>query len=64
MDREAILREVRAALEALGVHAIEACSSPLRGPAGNVEFFFRIARDGTPVDDERIDALVVEANAS
>ena len=60
----AILREVRAALEALGVHAIEACSSPLRGPAGNVEFFFRIARDGTPVDDERIDALVVEANAS
>jgi hypothetical protein len=46
------------------VHAIEACGSPLRGPAGNVEFFFRIARDGTPVDDERIDALVVEANAS
>jgi 23S rRNA (cytidine1920-2'-O)/16S rRNA (cytidine1409-2'-O)-methyltransferase len=60
----AILREVRAALEALGVHAVEACVSPLRGPAGNVEFFYRIARDGTAVDDERIDTLVTEANAS
>jgi 23S rRNA (cytidine1920-2'-O)/16S rRNA (cytidine1409-2'-O)-methyltransferase len=60
----AILREVRAALETLGLHAIDACVSPLRGPAGNVEFFYRIARDGTPVGDERIDELVVEANAS
>jgi 23S rRNA (cytidine1920-2'-O)/16S rRNA (cytidine1409-2'-O)-methyltransferase len=60
----AILREVRAALEALGVHAIEACASPLRGPAGNVEFFYRIARDGTPIDDARIDALVAEAGAA
>jgi 23S rRNA (cytidine1920-2'-O)/16S rRNA (cytidine1409-2'-O)-methyltransferase len=60
----AILREVRASLEALGVHAVDACVSPLRGPAGNVEFFYRIAREGTPVDDARIDALVAEANAS
>jgi 23S rRNA (cytidine1920-2'-O)/16S rRNA (cytidine1409-2'-O)-methyltransferase len=60
----AILREVRAALEALGVHPIAGCVSPLRGPAGNVEFFYRIARDGAPVDDARIDALVAEANAS
>jgi 23S rRNA (cytidine1920-2'-O)/16S rRNA (cytidine1409-2'-O)-methyltransferase len=60
----AILREVRAALEALGLHAIDASVSPLRGPAGNVEFFYRIARDGAPVGDERIDELVVEANAS
>ena len=60
----AILREVRAALEALGVHAVDACCSPLRGPAGNVEFFYRIARDGVPVDDARIDALVAEASAS
>jgi 23S rRNA (cytidine1920-2'-O)/16S rRNA (cytidine1409-2'-O)-methyltransferase len=60
----AILREVRAALEALGVRAIAACASPLRGPAGNVEFFYRIAREGTPVDDARIDALVAEANAA
>jgi 23S rRNA (cytidine1920-2'-O)/16S rRNA (cytidine1409-2'-O)-methyltransferase len=60
----AILREVRAALEALGLHAVDACVSPLRGPAGNVEFFYRIERDGVPVDDARIDALVAEANAS
>jgi 23S rRNA (cytidine1920-2'-O)/16S rRNA (cytidine1409-2'-O)-methyltransferase len=60
----AILREVRAALEALGVHPIDACVSPLRGPAGNVEFFYRIARDGTAIDDERIDTLVTEANVS
>jgi 23S rRNA (cytidine1920-2'-O)/16S rRNA (cytidine1409-2'-O)-methyltransferase len=60
----AVLREVRAALEGLGVHAVEACVSALRGPAGNVEFFYRIARDGTPVDDARIDALVAEAGAA
>jgi 23S rRNA (cytidine1920-2'-O)/16S rRNA (cytidine1409-2'-O)-methyltransferase len=58
----AILREVRAALEALGVHAVDACVSPLRGPAGNAEFFYRIARSGTTIDDARIDALVREAN--
>jgi 23S rRNA (cytidine1920-2'-O)/16S rRNA (cytidine1409-2'-O)-methyltransferase len=59
----AILREVRAAIEALGAHVVDACLSPLRGPAGNVEFFYRIERDGTPVDDERLDALVAEAYA-
>ncbi len=58
----AVLREVRAALEALGVHAVNACASPLRGPAGNVEFFFRVARDGAPVDDARLEQLVAEVN--
>ena len=60
----AILREVRASLEALGVHAIAGCVSPLVGPAGNVEFFYRIAREGVPIGDLRIDALVAEANAA
>jgi 23S rRNA (cytidine1920-2'-O)/16S rRNA (cytidine1409-2'-O)-methyltransferase len=60
----AILREVRDSIEPLGVHAIAACSSPLRGPAGNVEFFYRIARDGERVDDARIETLVAEANAA
>jgi 23S rRNA (cytidine1920-2'-O)/16S rRNA (cytidine1409-2'-O)-methyltransferase len=60
----AILREVRAALEALGAYAVDACLSPLRGPAGNVEFFYRIARAGRPVDDARLDALVAEAYAT
>jgi 23S rRNA (cytidine1920-2'-O)/16S rRNA (cytidine1409-2'-O)-methyltransferase len=59
----AILREVRDALEALGVHAIDGCLSPLRGPAGNIEFFYRIAREGVAIDDARIDALVAEASA-
>jgi len=57
----AILREMRDALEALGVHAIDVCRSPLVGPAGNVEFFYRIERTGTPVDDARIDALAADA---
>ena len=60
----AILREVRDSLVPLGVHAIAACSSPLRGPAGNVEFFYRIARTGASVDDARIDEIVAEANAA
>ena len=59
----AILREVRDALALLGVVAIDACRSPLRGPAGNVEFFYRIERAGTPVDDARIEALVAAAHA-
>jgi 23S rRNA (cytidine1920-2'-O)/16S rRNA (cytidine1409-2'-O)-methyltransferase len=60
----AVLSEVRAALEALDVHAVEACVSGLRGPAGNVEFFYRIVRAGASIDDERIERLVAEANAS
>jgi 23S rRNA (cytidine1920-2'-O)/16S rRNA (cytidine1409-2'-O)-methyltransferase len=58
-----ILREVRASIEALGALVVDACASPLKGPAGNVEFFYRIERAGTPVDDARLEALVAEANA-
>jgi 23S rRNA (cytidine1920-2'-O)/16S rRNA (cytidine1409-2'-O)-methyltransferase len=60
----AILREVRDAIESFGAHAIAGCASPLKGPAGNVEFFYRIARDGVPIDDARIGELVAEANAT
>jgi 23S rRNA (cytidine1920-2'-O)/16S rRNA (cytidine1409-2'-O)-methyltransferase len=60
----AVLREVRDALAALGAYAVDACASPLRGPAGNVEFFYRIERAGEPVGDARIDALVAQANAA
>jgi len=60
----AILHEVRASVEALGLRVVAACASPLRGPAGNVEFFYRIAREGVPIDDARIDAIVAEANAA
>jgi len=57
-----VLHEVRAALAALGALVVDACLSPLRGPAGNVEFFFRIERGGTPIDDARLDALVARAH--
>jgi 23S rRNA (cytidine1920-2'-O)/16S rRNA (cytidine1409-2'-O)-methyltransferase len=58
----AILREVRDALPTAGLVAVAAAISGLRGPAGNIEFFYRIAQLGTPVDDARIDALVNEAH--
>jgi 23S rRNA (cytidine1920-2'-O)/16S rRNA (cytidine1409-2'-O)-methyltransferase len=62
----AVLREVRDAIETLGAHAVDVCRSPLVGPAGNVEFFYRIERAGSGVDDARIEAAVgaaVEGNA-
>jgi 23S rRNA (cytidine1920-2'-O)/16S rRNA (cytidine1409-2'-O)-methyltransferase len=58
----AILHEVRDALPALGLVAVAATVSPLRGPAGNSEFFYHIAASGTAIDDARIDALVAEAH--
>jgi 23S rRNA (cytidine1920-2'-O)/16S rRNA (cytidine1409-2'-O)-methyltransferase len=58
----AILREVRDAIEALGAHAVDVCRSPLVGPAGNVEFFYRIERSGNAVDDARIEAVAAAAS--
>jgi 23S rRNA (cytidine1920-2'-O)/16S rRNA (cytidine1409-2'-O)-methyltransferase len=58
----AILREVRDALPAYGLVAVDAATSPLRGPAGNSEFFYHIFACGTAIDDARIDALVSEAH--
>jgi len=58
----AILREVRDALPAFGLVAVDAMTSPLRGPAGNIEFFYRIMQSGRAVDDARIDALVDTAH--
>jgi 23S rRNA (cytidine1920-2'-O)/16S rRNA (cytidine1409-2'-O)-methyltransferase len=54
----AILREVRDGVRASGVRAVAATVSPLRGPAGNAEFFYRLARTGDEVDDAALDALV------
>ncbi|MBV9409871.1 MAG: TlyA family RNA methyltransferase, partial [Candidatus Eremiobacteraeota bacterium] len=59
----AVLREVRDAVRETGVRAVAATLSPLRGPAGNVEFFYELRRDGDEVDDVRLDALVHEAHA-
>jgi 23S rRNA (cytidine1920-2'-O)/16S rRNA (cytidine1409-2'-O)-methyltransferase len=60
----AVLREVRDAVRSAGVRVVAAALSPLRGPAGNVEFFYELRRDGDEVDDARLDALVVEAHGS
>ena len=54
----AILFEIRAAIVALGLVPRALVASPLRGPAGNVEFFALIARDGVPFDDDAIDAAL------
>jgi 23S rRNA (cytidine1920-2'-O)/16S rRNA (cytidine1409-2'-O)-methyltransferase len=59
---EAVLREVRDALRVGGLRVVDAGLSPLRGPAGNVEFFYRLAREGVEVDDARLAALVAEAH--
>jgi 23S rRNA (cytidine1920-2'-O)/16S rRNA (cytidine1409-2'-O)-methyltransferase len=58
----AILREVRDAVAALGAAVVDGCVSPLRGPAGNVEFFYRIERTGATIGDARIDALIAQAH--
>jgi 23S rRNA (cytidine1920-2'-O)/16S rRNA (cytidine1409-2'-O)-methyltransferase len=58
----AVLHEVRAALAASGAIAVDATLSSLRGPAGNVEFFFRLARGGTAIADARLDALAARAH--
>jgi 23S rRNA (cytidine1920-2'-O)/16S rRNA (cytidine1409-2'-O)-methyltransferase len=58
----AILREVRDAVRGTGVRVVQAALSPLRGPAGNVEFFYELRRDGEEVDDARLDSLVEEAH--
>ena len=59
----AVLREVRDAVGATGLRVVAAELSPLRGPAGNVEFFYELRREGDDVDDARLDALVAEAHA-
>jgi 23S rRNA (cytidine1920-2'-O)/16S rRNA (cytidine1409-2'-O)-methyltransferase len=58
----AVLREVRDAIRPSGVRAVRAALSPLKGPAGNVEFFYELRRTGEELDDARIDALVEEAH--
>jgi 23S rRNA (cytidine1920-2'-O)/16S rRNA (cytidine1409-2'-O)-methyltransferase len=58
----AILREVRDGIERTGLVADDGCVSPLRGPAGNVEFFYRVGHAGVSLDDARIDALVAQAH--
>lgn len=57
----AILRETFAAIIALGLAPRALAPSPLRGPAGNVEFFVLIARQGAAVDEAEIERLTAQA---
>jgi 23S rRNA (cytidine1920-2'-O)/16S rRNA (cytidine1409-2'-O)-methyltransferase len=57
----AILREMLAAIIALGLAPRALELSPLRGPAGNVEFFVLIARHGEAVDEAEIERLTAQA---
>ncbi|MEO6913951.1 MAG: TlyA family RNA methyltransferase [Candidatus Baltobacteraceae bacterium] len=54
----AILREVRDAMEPLGLGALALVASPLLGPAGNREFLMQVRRGRTVLDDATIDAVV------
>jgi 23S rRNA (cytidine1920-2'-O)/16S rRNA (cytidine1409-2'-O)-methyltransferase len=60
----AVAREVRDAAAQLGLATVAIVGSPLLGPAGNREFLIELRRDGTPVSDERIEAVVAEGNPS
>ena len=58
-----VLREVREALRALGLVPVALAASPLRGPAGNREFFVELRAEGTAFDDARIDDVVAGTSA-
>jgi 23S rRNA (cytidine1920-2'-O)/16S rRNA (cytidine1409-2'-O)-methyltransferase len=59
----AILRETTAAIQELGLTPRALTASPLRGPAGNVEFFMLISREGTPVGEAEIEQSTAQAHA-
>jgi 23S rRNA (cytidine1920-2'-O)/16S rRNA (cytidine1409-2'-O)-methyltransferase len=61
--RRAALGEVTAAARELGLVLRGAVASPLPGPAGNVEYFLLLARDGADRGDTALDAAVREGPA-
>ena len=60
---QAVLGEVRDALLALAIVPVALVASPLRGPAGNREFFMELRFAGQPVDDARIAEVVAEGTS-
>ena len=50
-----VLHETIAAVTALGAVPVAIARSPLRGPAGNVEFFLRIRRGGVALGADAVD---------
>ena len=59
----AILHEVVAALEPLGLRAAGLVASPLLGPAGNREFLMRLRREGENIGEKEIEAVLCEVPA-
>lgn len=58
-----VLHEFHAAVLGLGLGVVAAMVSPLRGPAGNVEFLVELRRGPHEVDEEELDRIVAEAHA-
>jgi 23S rRNA (cytidine1920-2'-O)/16S rRNA (cytidine1409-2'-O)-methyltransferase len=58
------LREVRDALGGDGIDVAGATVSPLRGPAGNIEFFFLLRPGGNAVDDAALERIVATAHGA
>ncbi len=56
----AVLRDVRDAVAKLGLAPVALTASPLRGPAGNREFFMELRHRGVSFDDARIDDVLAE----
>jgi 23S rRNA (cytidine1920-2'-O)/16S rRNA (cytidine1409-2'-O)-methyltransferase len=57
-----VLQEFRRALSDIGLGIVGAVVSPLRGPAGNVEFFFELKRAPHRLEEADLDRLVAEAH--
>ncbi|MBV8373505.1 MAG: TlyA family RNA methyltransferase [Candidatus Eremiobacteraeota bacterium] len=55
-----VLREVRDALVFEDLIPVALTPSPLRGPAGNREFFVELRHEGIAFDDARVDAVLAE----
>jgi 23S rRNA (cytidine1920-2'-O)/16S rRNA (cytidine1409-2'-O)-methyltransferase len=56
-----VLREVREGLGGAGLFVVDVMPSPLTGADGNVEFFVRCDAHGPALDDDRLDAAVMES---
>jgi 23S rRNA (cytidine1920-2'-O)/16S rRNA (cytidine1409-2'-O)-methyltransferase len=57
-----VLHRMREAAVQVGLVPIALSASPLRGPAGNREFFLELRRTGQPLDDARIEAVLDESS--
>ena len=60
----AVVQELREAALRLGIVPVALAGSPLRGPAGNREFFIELRHAGRPFEDARIDEVLDESRAS